>query len=141
MPKTNARIGKGTTLGMGATVATGTPTYTTVSEVFELPFPELENADVEATHYGSPNGLEEFLMGWATAQDMEIQLNYVATQYAALLAARGTEKAFKITLPDGATLVFDANVKKVGGAIPNKDRITNTVTIKPTTQPVFTPGS
>ena len=141
MPKTNARIGKGTTLGMGATVATGTPTFTTLAEVFEIPFPEDEHADVEATHYSSPNGREEFLIGWATGQDMEVQLNYTATTFASLLAARGTEKAFKITLPDGATLVFDANVKKVGGAIPNKDRITNTVTLKPTTAATFTPGS
>ncbi len=129
-------------LGKGATIAHSTTlggSYTPIGEVFEMPFPEFEAPDVETTHYTSPNDTEEYLVGWNVGNDMEISMNYTPAVYAVLLFLRRQNRFFKITLISGATLTFQANVKKVGGAIPNKDRVTNNLTMKPTTDVTYSP--
>lgn len=127
-------IGKGTTL---ANSATSGGTYTAVVELTDVNFPEPVAADVELTHYGSSNSVEEYIAGWINGGDVTFTCNYTTANYAALLALLRTSKFWKITLPDTHTIIFPGYINKIGGAIPNKDRVTNTFTMKVTDLPTY----
>lgn len=133
-----AIIGKGTTLGH-ATTSGGS--YTTVSEVIDVNFPEPEAADVETSHYTTANGINEYMPGWVEGGDVEFEVNYNKVEYPLLQAIFKTKLYWKITLPDASTLIFHGYINKLGGPIPNKDRVTNKIKIKVLDIPAFVAGA
>lgn len=130
-----AIIGAGTTIGYSAIPPT---TYTTIAEVFNCAMPEYDQPKVKATHYTSPNRTHEYIEGWKDGSDLEFELNYTSAERAALLGIRGVMKTWKLTYPDGATDIFKGYVSKVGGAIPNEDRVTMKVTLTLTGDTAYT---
>lgn len=133
---TSAIIGRGTTLAYETTVGGGT--YTTISEVFSVTGPEIEAAEVEATHFGSPGLSREYIAGLEEPGSCSFELNYTKTVLAALLSIKGVTRSWKITYPDSSTWVFSGNLSGVSVNDPDADRITMNAAIKVSGAPTFT---
>ena len=139
MAASSAIIGKGTTLGYtSTTTATAATFYTSVTELFDVGWPEEENQEAEVTHYTSDDDRLEFVGGWWGPQEVEFEANYVKAGCTAMAALGTTKRNWKITLPDSSIWVFPGWLKKLGGAIPNQDKVTVKGTIRLTGKPNFT---
>lgn len=137
MAASSAIIGKGTTLGYSVVDA---DSYTTIAELFSVGIPDTEVDEVEVTHYASDNDFKEFVAGWEDGGEVEFELNYEKDEADALIALRGAPMDWKITLPDTSTWIFPGFIKKLGGEIPNQDKVTTKATIRITGVPDFTPA-
>lgn len=127
MAETAAITGKGTTIGYGATTA---GPFTDYGEVTDIPLPETTVGSVEATHYESPDDtVEKLSVVWQENSDLTFTLNYVKALTTTLYSQVGDELGFQITLPDGSTFTFPGMISRLGGAAPNKDKISQSVTI------------
>jgi hypothetical protein len=138
MPTTNAIIGAGTTLGYASSQF---GSYTSLAELADAGIPSDTADEAEATHYLSPNTRKEFLAGWLDAGEVELDLNYTAAQYAALIAILRVTKWWKLTLPDGSLIYYQGWIKKHGGVVPNKERVQIKTTIRVTSAPSFIQAS
>lgn len=131
-------------LGIGTVLAYSahpTPTtYTPLAEVYSVGWPEVTGSDVKVTHYLSPGNVHEYIAGFSEGGEVAVEANYVGGELATAYSLKGVTKTWKITLPDGATVVFPGYVKSVGAEIPVEDRITSKLTIKVAGEPTFTEG-
>jgi tail tube protein len=128
MAETAAITGKGTTISY-ATTSGGS--YTPLSEVTDVGIPESTVGTVDATHYLSPDNQTEYISSiWQDGSDLAVTLNYVKAQTTILHGLKGDRLYWKITLPDASTYIFPGVFTRLGGATPNKDKITQTMTIK-----------
>lgn len=130
MSATAGIVGKGTTIGYSAYPTPST--YTLFAEVTgEIPFPMIQtDGDVDFTNFTSPNShVETKASGWIKTDPIDIECTYTQTQHAALVALVGTDKTIQITTPDTHTATFPAYLQKIGGTIPNKDKITTKLTL------------
>jgi hypothetical protein len=128
------QIGEGTTLGYSAVPAT---TYTTVGDVFDVSFPDLTVADVKDTNYDTASHMHSYIAGWIEGGVVTFQVSYSKAEHATLEAFVRVKKTWKITLPDGGNYIWVGYINKMGGAIPNEDRMTVSFSIKICTLPTF----
>ena len=106
--------------------------YTDIGEPFEITPPEQMDDEIEVTHFGSPDGVKEFIGGLTDPGECSFNINYVpggATEEL-LLAAKATRKprAFKFTWPNGVTWSFDLLIRGYQPTAPLNDRLTCQVT-------------
>lgn len=98
---TTALIGYGATLSIG-NVATNA--LTVIAEVTGISLPNPETAEVEATHFGSPNRRREYIAGLIEDGEGTFEINYVPGGATAALIQgvqnAGLTRAFKIVLPN-----------------------------------------
>lgn len=128
MARTNARTGKGTKIGY-ASEELGSPSY--LLEVVDIPsVPESSGGSVEATHYESQNDATEKLpTGWHETGECSYVCNYLSDQVTTLMGLRQVAKYWTILASNGAKWRGYGWISKVGGTVPNKDKMTSTVTI------------
>lgn len=120
----NGIIGKGTTLGAGATSTT-----TPIANIMDVSFPDEKYGKVEITEYS--DSIEQFIAGWKNAGEIELTIGFNHTSYTALRAFLGTNATYwKITLPlqsgqssTGDTITFQGCLSELGGQIPLKNKI------------------
>ena len=125
---TNARIGKGTTLSYGDSGSDST--FTALAEVVDMPMPEISTPPkVDATHYESGEYKDYVSPGFKDVGDMEIEINYEASQTETLIGLVGQVKYWMVTLPDTATFIFPGFVSKLGGSIPKENVIKQKITL------------
>lgn len=137
---TNAIIGRGTTISYGDS---GSDTsFTALAEVVDCPLPEISTpSKVPATHYLSGDFMDYVSPGFKDVGDIELELNYEASQTATLIDLVGVEKWWLITLPDGATYLFPGYISKLGGTNPKDNVIKQKVGLAIIGEITFTAGT
>lgn len=137
----NGIIGKGTTLGAGATSTT-----TPIANMMDVNQPDEKYGKVETTEYADT--IEQFIAGWKNAGEVEFMLGFNKTSYAANRAYLGVNSTFwKITLPlagaetTASTIAFQGCLFELGGPIPIKGKVTVKAKIFLQSDVVFTAGS
>lgn len=131
----NASIGYLATFG----IESATPgTYDLVAEVVTITPPGYSREVVDVTHLTSPGKYKEFIAGFNEAGDATITLNFVPSATDALVTAftAGTGK-YQITFPNGVTMTFDGVVLSYEIGELSNEKMTATLTIKPSGQPAL----
>ena len=137
MPGTNATLGYGSQLYCAPT---GTTTWTKFAASRDLKGPEPEVGDVKITNNDSPANTHEYLPGMIEPGTQELDVVYNKTQCAAVYGkfGDGNKYDFAEVYPDGAGWTYTGYFKKFGTEGKTEDgEITNTITLKITTKPVF----
>lgn len=141
MPATAATKGFGTTVQY---LATGPSTYASIGELVAVTPPTKSRETIDATHMASPDGYREFIGSLREGGESTLTFNYTEAGYLILEAifdADGPE-TFKITLTDGATIVFDGIITEYPiDEIAIDDKVGMSATIKVTGKPVYTAGA
>ena len=135
MPATKADIGYSSTFG----IESATPdTYDVVAEVVSITPPSMQRGTEDSTHLNSPDGYKEFIPGLMEGGDASIGLNFEPAVTVTLVAAfdAGSGK-YKITFPDGATLIFSGIVTGFEIGELTSGKMSATLTVKSTGKPVF----
>jgi len=140
MADTNATVGYGSTLAF----STDDTTYTPIAQTVDLNGPEPEIGDVKVTNNDSENATHEHLPGLIEPGENEFKVVYAKAACNTLYTMFGTRTVYwwKETYPDGAFWKFKGYMKKFGTEAPTEDgAIMNTIGLKLTKKPTFTPGS
>lgn len=110
---------------------------TQVAEVISVTPPNPQTADVEVTHFKSPNRRREYIAGLVEDGEGTIEMNFVPGSASDILLRAavndGVTRSFRIILPDGDTgwqIDGDCIVKGYERSIPIDDRMTATVTVR-----------
>ena len=126
--------GFGTTLAGSVTGAIG--------QVTKISLSGQDVNDIDITTMLSPNGWKEFIAGLKDAKEITLDLLYEGANMDTILGALGGENEnWTITIPDAATFVCEGYVKALGTQIPMDDKISQSMTIKLSGEPEFTPAS
>lgn len=130
---TEAQIGYGAELW----IDNSTGVLTQVAELIEVAPPTPETAEVEATHYGSPNRRREYISGLIEDGEGTFRINYKPSSATATLLREaqdsGTVRSYKIVIPDGSgtwEISGDLIVRRFAPAIPIDDRMTAEVGVR-----------
>lgn len=131
---TNAAIGHGTQFQVRES---GSPTtWTTIAEVFDLTPPNETTDVIEATSFGSPNGMKEFILGLTDPGECSFEMNFQpgSTSEGKLLTIKAARlpHGFRIVFPNAATWTFDGLLTGYEPAVPSDGKMTASVTIKVT---------
>lgn len=132
-------------IGFGMTFAreSATPgTFTPAAGVIDVTPPTETRDAKEGTNHGSPNGYREYIGGLLDGGTAKLVLSFdpAVSFYTNLKADMKNRLAhgYKIGLPnDGYECSFDGLVTELGPATPMEDRITCTVSIKVSGEPVW----
>lgn len=131
----DAMIGYGTRFYMAATA--GATTLTKLAEVTSVAPPEETVAEVEVTHYESPNRTREFIAGLNDAGSMTLEMNWIpGSATDELLAVARGDRAVRIcrivTPPgdDSRQFTFPAYVSGYTRTLPIDDKMVATVTLR-----------
>jgi hypothetical protein len=132
MVATRAIIGYGTTVQLGDSSSPGV--FTALQEVIEVKPPNIQVADVEATHFISDNRTREYIPGLLEGGEASVGMNRIpgsATEILLMgLQTSGTKVVVLITWPNGTIWQFLGHVKGYETASPIDDRMTATATFK-----------
>lgn len=138
---TDALIGMGTRVYMQE-LPTST-VLTLLGEVFSVELPEDAVGEVEATHYGSPDNMREFIDGLNEPGTGSIGLNWVpGSDTDELLRTarqdRGKRITRVVTPPDDGSQMFTwtGKVNAYVRGLPMDDKLTGTVTSRATSKVV-----
>jgi hypothetical protein len=132
MAPTRAIIGYGTTVQIGD--GNSPPNFTLVAEVTEVKPPNLQVADVEATHFTSDNRTREYIPGLIEGGEASVMMNRIPGSVTELmlmgLQTSGTKVPVLITWPNQTTWQFIGHVKGYETVSPVGDRMTATCVFK-----------
>jgi predicted secreted protein len=133
---TEAQIGIGAEFWLADN--TGPPgVLTKLAEIISITPPNPQTAEVEATHFGSPNRRREYIAGLIEDGEGTFEMNYVPGSTTDVLIrgaqASGLTKAYKIVIPDGVgTWKVEGSciVKGYERNVPIDDRMTASLTVR-----------
>jgi len=130
---TTARIGWGAQLWLDA--ANGT--LTQLGEITSISLPNPQVADVEATHFTSPNRRREYIAGLIEDGEGTFEMNYdpnsATDQLIRAALADGVARSYKIVVPDSSVnweITGECLVKGYERSVPIDDRMTATLTVR-----------
>ena len=134
MTATAATIGWGTKIFL----ADANGVLQQLQEVTEVPFPDDQIADVEATHLLSPNRRKEYIAGLIDGQTGDIIMNWVPGSATDLLCSdfknSGAVRAMRVQVlqADSTYYQFDVSViaKQYKKVAPHDNRMTATLTVR-----------
>ena len=91
---------------------TAPSTYAEIGELLSATPPQKSRETIDATHMQSPGGYREFISSLRTGGESTLTFNYTPLGYQALAGMFDDDKPakFRITLSDGATIIFDGLV-------------------------------
>lgn len=136
---TAAKIGFGIKFGRES----GTPgSYEDIAEVTDTTPPGMSREVVDATSHDSAEGWREFISGLRIQKDASLILNYVpgGSAFDDLKEDFDADEPhkYKITFPGGTeSVIFSAFVTDLSPAPPMADKMTLSVTLKPTGKPTW----
>jgi predicted secreted protein len=130
---TEAQIGYGAELW----IANSSDVLTEIAEVMSVTVPNAETAEIEATHFKSPNRRREYIAGMIDDGEGTFEINYKPSSATSVLLQEaqnsGEVRGYKIVLPDGTgtwEVTGDLIVRKFERGIPIDNRMTATVTVR-----------
>lgn len=129
--------GVGTTFAKKAAGSSGT--YNPIAEVKNIEGPSASKAFLDTTTLDATDGWRTYIPGFKDLGTLTMTLNYTKTGYSALLADLSSDVVnnYKITLPDGTTIVFDAFLTDLPLTIP-EDVVTISATFRISGKPTTT---
>jgi predicted secreted protein len=130
---TTARIGWGAQFHLD----NASNVLTELGEITAISLPNPQVADVEATHFKSPNRRREYIAGLTEDGEGSFEMNYdpnSATDVIIRAAiADGVTRSYKIVVPDSSAnweVTGDCIVKGYERRVPIDDRMTATLTVR-----------
>lgn len=123
--------------GDKATVAEST-TWTPFVDVTEVQPPKISAAKIDCTHMESPDEFKEQEPGLGESDDVELKVQFAATQADAVYALFKQKKAFRIQFADGSKWEFVGFISGYGDEVDREGIVTTTITIAVSGKPVFT---
>lgn len=130
---TEARIGSGAEFWLDNASAT----LTKLGEITSISLPNPQVADVEATHFGSPDRRREYIAGLIEDGEGSFEMNYVPGSATDVLIRAalddGVTRDYKIVIPDGDTgweVTGSLIVKGFERNVPIDDRMTATLSVR-----------
>lgn len=144
---TDARIG----MGAAVSLDNASGTLTLLGEPISISLPNPQVADVEATHFGSPNRRREYISGLIEDGEVTFGFNYVPGGAVDLLVMEAIEdgeaRTMQVDIPRAGDatpyrFTFEVIVRGWEKAIPIDDRMTATLTARvtgPVTAAAVTP--
>lgn len=138
MSDTEARIGHGTTVEMA--LASAPTEFTYIREVYSVTPPSDTDDQVDATHFQSPNRYREYISGLTDAGEVSLEANHVpgSPTDRFLSSIKGKRIVTRITFPNGVRIIFMGSRGAYEKNVPNDDKMTATLTIKVSGEPVMT---
>lgn len=138
MSDTEARIGYGTVLEIA--LASAPDAFTYIKETFNATPPSDKDDSVDATHFQSPNRYREFIAGLTDAGEASFEMNYVpgSATDRFLASIKGKRLITRITFPNGVQIIFMATRDAYEKDVPNDDKMTATLTLKVSGEPIIT---
>lgn len=131
---TEAQIGWGAEFHLEATAG---GTLTQLGEITGISLPNPQTAEVEATHFGSPNRRREYISGLIEDGEGSFEMNFVpgsATDTLIRAAqADGESRGYMIVIPDGTgtwEVTGECIVRGYERSVPIDDRMTATLTVR-----------
>lgn len=132
---TEAQIGIGAEFWLDDNAVT--PVLTKLGEITTISLPNPQQAEVEATHFGSPNRRREYIAGLIEDGEGTFEMNLVpGSATDALIRGAldgGLTKDYKIVLPDGAgtwEVTGSCIVRGYERTVPIDDRMMATLTVR-----------
>lgn len=125
-----------------------TGSYIVLNSVGDFTGPEVSVETIDVTTHDSPDAFNEFIAGMADggSVDFDLVFEYDSAAHETLynsVAARGIHN-FRVQLPgftstsDGGYWQFAGLFTKIGAAMPVKDKLSASVSIKVSGKPVYT---
>lgn len=138
MSDTEARIGYGTVLEIA--LASAPTDFTYIRETYNATPPSDKDDQVDATHFQSPNRYREFIPGLTDAGEASVEMNYVpgSATDRFLNSVKGKRLIVRLTFPNGVQIIFMASRASYEKSTPNDDKMTATLTLKVSGEPVIT---
>lgn len=138
MADTEARIGYGTVLEIA--LASAPTEFTYVKETFSATPPSDKDDQAEATHFQSPNRYREYIANLTDGGEASVEMNYVpgSATDKFLRSIRGKRLISRFTFPNGVQIIFMGSRASYETDIPNADKMTSTLTIKVSGEPIMT---
>lgn len=132
MASTGVKLGHGSVVRIGRGV---TPTWTTLTGVEDITFPDQTRGDEDVTSMDSPNETEEFIPSLRTAADWSLTKHYVpedAEDVLLLSLEASGELVMLSILPKGATVAhqWQGYVKKWLPTMPVKGAMKGEIGMK-----------
>lgn len=122
--------GFGSTFGHAASGTAAAGTFTELAGLLDITPPEASVDDVETTAHDNTSKSRTFRPGLVDNGEAQLSLHYSATAYAAMVAIKGVEKAFRIKFSDGSGIRWDGYIKSLGTEIDMEGNTTITATAK-----------
>lgn len=113
--------------------------YTAVAELTNIDVLDVSVDDLETTSHDSPGGWKEFIGGLKDGGALSMELNFDPDQHASVLALAGDTHDMRILFPNGDDQVdFSGYVNAFTAGAPHDDKLTGSITVKVSGQPVVT---
>lgn len=135
---TEAAIGYGAELWIEDDAAT--PVLTQIAEVTGISLPNPQTAEIEATHFKSPNRRREYISGLIEDGEGSFEINYVPSSATSALIQtaqnNGDVRGFKIVVPDGSAggatweVTGSLIIRGFERNVPIDDKMTATLTVR-----------
>jgi len=124
--------GVGTKLYRDAAGDSSEADWRVISEVLSISGPTMSRGTIDVTNLDSEGGYREFITGFRDAGDITASINYYKDGYKSLKEDFEADdpRWFKIVLPDGQSLWFEAFVTGIPLDIPLDSQISYNVTFK-----------
>jgi len=138
MSDTEARIGYGTVLEIA--LASTPAVFTYIMETYSATPPSDTDDQVDASHFQSPNRYREYIPGLTDAGEASFEMNYVPGSETDrfLISIKGKRLIARITFPNGIQIIFMCSRGGYEKDVPNDDKMTATLTLKVSGEPVVT---
>jgi predicted secreted protein len=136
-----ANIGYGTVVEVETSPGSGV--FFALAQCFEATPPSAEVDLVDTTHFGSPGRSREFIPGLSDRGTSSLSMNHESASatdvFIEAWRAAGQTRAIRITYPNASRVDFAGFVLNYQPNIPLDDKMTATLEIKVTGQPVVLP--
>lgn len=138
MSDTEASIGYRTVLELA--LASKPTEFTHIVEMFTATPPSDTDDQVEATHFQSPNRYREYIPGLSDGGEASFELNHIpgSTTDRFLSSIKGKRLIARLTFPNGVQVIFQGSRQGYEKNIPLDDRMTATLTLKVSGEPIMT---
>ena len=138
MSDTEARIGYGTVLEIA--LASAPTDFTYIRETYTATPPSDTDDQVDATHFQSPNRYREYIPGLTDAGEASFEMNYVpgSPTDRFLTSIKGKRLIARLTFPNGVQIIFMASRGGYEKDVPIDDKMTATLTLKVSGEPIIT---
>ena len=131
--------GKGTTLGYATSFTEYGVSYTAVAKLKDVKTPKLSVGKAESINYGTI--VKTPVAGDITLGEVDFEVEYEKSSYAAIVALVRQPLYWAITYPDLSTETFQGFLSEIEGDNPDSGVPTRKGKISITTVPAFTQGA
>ncbi len=121
----------------------GTGAFVDIAELLDITFPTLEHSNTETTAQGDDD--DHFIIGVRRTSELQFSINWDPDGTTHGPSTGGLIKSwedsqldgYKLTYPDGSTMIFSGYITGIGVSAPMDDKLSADVTVRPTGAKAF----